>query len=115
MILIENNGKAQKDNFDIVKEWFESFGYSVLEKPAIQDNDCDMYVVGKKRVLRVEIKAVRELQTGVWQAANITEPQRGCDACALVFPSGAVFVEKMTEYLKSCSAEGYRSFTWLKL
>ena len=104
-----------KDNFDIVKEWFESFGYQVLEKPAIQDNDCDMYVVGKKRTLRVEIKSVREQMNGVWQAANITEGQKGYDACALVFPGGQVIVEKMSDYLSCCSENGYRGFSWLKL
>lgn len=103
------------DPFDRVKAWFEGVGYSVLEKPAAQDNDCDMYVVGKKRSLRVEIKTVRVLQNGGWQACNISENQRCYDAVALVFPCGHVLVEKMQDYLKCCSEDGYRSFNWLKL
>ena len=31
--------------FDIVKIWFESFGYQVLEKPNPHDTNCDMFVI----------------------------------------------------------------------
>jgi len=103
------------DSFDYVKNWFESFGYKVLEKPAIQENDCDMHVIGKKKALRVEVKAIRELSNGSWQAQSITTEQKKYDAVAVVFPCGQVLVEKMDDYLKSCSPEGYRTFTWLKL
>lgn len=104
-----------KDPFDQVKEWFEIMGYKVLQKPSPQDNDCDMYVVGEKRSLRIEIKTVRVQQNGGWQAGNISENQRQYDAVALVFPCGNVLVEKMSDYLKCCSEDGYRSFNWLKL
>jgi hypothetical protein len=103
------------DAFDAVKGFFESFGYKVLKKPDPQDNDCDMYVVGEKRAIKVEIKQMRILGNGVWQVPKISANQRGCDVCAVLLPNGAVFVEKMEQYLKTCSDEGYKSFTWLKL
>ena len=39
------------DSFDVVANFFKSFGYKVLEKPNPQENGCDMTVVGKKKVL----------------------------------------------------------------
>jgi hypothetical protein len=105
-----------KDNdFQKVKTFFESFGYVVLDKPDPQDNCCDMTVCGKKKALRVEIKKLRILENGSWQVPQITENQKIYDCVAVVLPTGAVFVEKMDDYLKSCSDEGFRTMTWLKL
>ena len=105
----------KKDAFDLVKSWFESFGYKVLSKPKKQDNDCDMYVVGSKRTLRVEIKRMRVQKNKSWQTERISERQRFCDACAVVFPNDKVMVYSMPEYEKACSEGGYRSYNWLKL
>jgi hypothetical protein len=103
------------DSFKFVKEWFEGFGYIVLEKPAQQDVSCDMTVCGKKKCLRVEIKTVRFLENGAWQIPAVSSNQKQCDCIAVVFPNHNVLVEKMEDYLKNCSDEGYRSMTWLKL
>ena len=101
--------------FVIVSEWFEQFGYSVLDKPSPEDNGCDMIVVGKKKTLRVEIKYAKQKKNGTWQASAITKRQKTCDCCAVILPKEVVFVEPMSEYLSHCSKSGYRSFTWLKL
>lgn len=108
---MKNNG----DSFDIVAAVFKSFGYIVLEKPAKEDTACDMYVVGKNKSIKVEIKRVRKLQSGSWQSAPITNNQRSVDVAAIVFPNGYVFIEAMADYMAHCSVEGYRQFSWLKL
>lgn len=114
VLITEKEGEGL-DCFEAVKSFYESFGYSVLDKPDLEDNGYDMYVVGKKKAIRVEIKSVQVKTNGTWQAAPVTAHQREADVCAVVFPNGAVLVERMSDYLKSCSPEGYRSFTWLKL
>jgi hypothetical protein len=103
------------DVFEIVKSWFESFGYKVLEKPEVQDANCDMFVVGSRKSIRVEIKSMSPSGSGSWQVPPITENQRKCDCVAVVFPNKQVFVEAMDEYLAHVSDKGYRFFTWLKL
>lgn len=104
-----------KDAFDCVKAVFEGFGYDVLKRPSKEDNDCDMYVVGTRRVLKVEIKKVQEKVNGSWQADFITKDQKECDCVAVVFPNGYVFLENMSDYLSCSSNAGYRNFTWLKI
>ena len=108
-------GQVKQSSFLYVKEWFEKFGYKVLDEPSLEDNSCDMYVVGEKRALLVEIKSVRQLDNGTWQAGPVSKNQHGCSVCAVVFPNGNVFVEKMSDYLQHCSTQGYRQFTFLKL
>lgn len=103
------------DPFLAVKKLFESFGYTVLARPEPQDNAPDMFVVGKKKAIKVEIKTAREKQKGSWEADSIKPLQKSCDAVAVVFPNGYIYIEKMDIYLASCSDSGYRPFTWLKL
>lgn len=103
------------DSFDLVKNEFIKFGYKVLDKPDLNDINCDMYVVGHKKCLKVEIKNVVEKKNGTWQSDYISDNQKKCDVVAAVFPSGYVFIESMEDYLKLSSENGYRQFTWLKL
>ena len=112
---VEGQGDSVSDTFNLVRLAFEGFGYRVLARPDPQDNECDMYVVGLRRTAKIEIKVVRELSNGTWQAAPITERQRRCDICAVVLPNNQVFLERMDDYLLCCSDAGYRAFTWLKL
>ena len=101
--------------FDIVKKWFETMGYQVLEKPSIQDNNADMYVVGNRKAVSVEIKLMVIKQNGNWECDPISVNQRNYDLCAVVLPGGNVFVEKMSDFLIHCSDAGYRGFNWMKL
>ena len=101
--------------FGRVKMLFEEFGYTVLKEPDLADNNCDMVVVGKKKVLRVEIKQMYLKQKDQWQADCVSENQKQYDCVAVVFPNGYVFLEKMSDYVKSISDSGYRQFNWLKL
>jgi hypothetical protein len=103
------------DAFDVVSEWFIAMGYKVLAKPDPQDNNCDMFVVGKKKAAKVEIKRVRRQKNGGWQSDPVSKNQLKCDLLAFVLPSGSVCVESMDAHLSQSSEGGYRQFNHLKL
>lgn len=104
-----------KDDFILVKEFFEAGGYKVLEQPELNENGTDMYVHGKKKCLKVEIKAARELSNGSWQAGPLEPKQRLNDVVAVVTPNNLVIVENMETFMQGCSSKGYKTYTWLKI
>ena len=103
------------DNYDRVKKVFEGFGYTTLEKPEMNENGVDMYVVGNKKSLKIEIKSVRVVSSGSWQTPPIEPGQRSSDMVAAVFKSGYVFIEKTEDFLSHCGKGGIRTFTNFKL
>lgn len=105
----------KKSPFSLVAKTFRKFGYKILSEPHPNDPSADMYVIGKKKALKVEIKTARLNASGVLEASPISENQKSCDVVAVVFPCGYVFIELMSDYLQHCYESGHRSMTWLKL
>ena len=102
------------DHFDLVKDYIESFGWSVLDKPNKNDNCCDLTAVSGKKSLRIEIKKCRQLPSGSWQAQPLSEDQLKYDAVAVVLPNEKIHIEAMENYLRLCTKKRYRTFTFLK-
>ena len=102
------------NSYDCVAASLSSLGWSILEKPNIEDNYFDLTAVSKKKTLRVEIKTLMTKDNGCWQVSAISDNQKKADAVAVVFPDKSVFIERMEDYLMHCSEAGYRQFTWLR-
>lgn len=111
----KENGNNNSDCFLLVAKNFRKFGYKVLNKPHPNDPAADMYVVGKKKAIKVEIKRARLVASGILEVSPVSENQKKCDAVAVVFPCGYVFIENMEEYLQHCYESGHRSMNWLRL
>ena len=104
----------ETDLFDIVSKYLIGFGWTVLEKPSLEDNYFDLTAISSRKSLRIEIKKLHVKKLGQWQVSSITENQKKSDAVAVVFPDKSVFIEKMEDYLIHCSEGGTRQFTWLR-
>ena len=102
------------DTFGCVATHLRKIGWKVLDKPKIEDNYFDLTAISHRKSLRVEIKQLQQKPNGAWQCGAVSDNQLRCDAVAIVFPDGNVFIEKTEDYMRHVSDKGYRQFTWLK-
>lgn len=103
------------DDKQLLIDQFSRLGFRVIhfgETPST--NGVDMWVQKRGRPISVEVKKVREKESGIWGVDPVSPNRRKDDLVAIIVSSEYVLIEAMSDHLKCCSPKGTRQFTILK-
>jgi hypothetical protein len=95
---------------DIARAYFLDLGYHVTQKRSVSANGPDLVILSGSDSFRVEVKT-SSLNKRAWRVPPVLRQED--DLVALVFPSGAVHVDSMSDHQALCTLSGYRYVTVL--
>lgn len=100
--------KAQQGQ-TAVREWLEQHGFVVAEVKNVSANGIDILAIKNGKGISVEVKTVIEGSRG----SRVKKPHPKSDFVAVVMPSGFIYVETTTDWMKNTAKDGTRSITRL--
>lgn len=106
----EHRNAIGRKSEHMARELFESLGFSV---EMTTKNGPDLIATLGDSKIKIEVKTALKRPAGGWGVGKVHGERKLDDIIAIVFPTGLIHLEKMSDHLMRCSESGSRPLSYL--